>query len=104
MNSYQRPAFLAVAVVDATPVEPTRMLCAVQTRPLRIVAANKRSSRASRLPLVPPVLPVCSTGLEYEVVGTVTPRSVDIVGVALPGLLTRRKSILLKAALSTPTK
>src|SRR5262249_34172975 len=88
----------------ATPAVLTRKLWVVHSRPLRIIAAYSRSSRESRPPLRPPVLPACSTRLGNVVVGTVTGILAEIVGVKDPGLLTRRNWIVLKAALSTPTK
>src|SRR3954469_17288319 len=103
-NSYQRVALRDAAAVLATPAELTRKLWAVHRRPLRAVAANSRSSRGSSRPLFPPVLPACVTGLGIVVVGTVTLILAEIVGVAEPGLLTRRNMTVLKVALSTPTK
>src|SRR5215213_6531974 len=102
-NSYQRVALRDCAAVLATPAELTRKLCALHSRPFRIVAAYNRSSRESRPPFKPPVLPACSTRLGNVVVGTVTLMLAEIVGVADPGLLTRRNMIVLKVALSTPT-
>ena len=87
--SYQREAMRGW-VVPGTPLVVTRRLWADHRCPLRMDAANRRSSSESRRPLLPPVLPWCSTGLVAPVVGTLTRTLPEMDGVALPGLLTRR--------------
>ena len=54
--------------------------------------------------MAPPVLPAWVTRFGDVVVGTVTEILADIVGVADPGLETRRNIMVLNVALSTPTK
>src|SRR5262245_37245771 len=71
-NSYQRDASRFVpeapVVPPATPEALTPMLCADQSRPLRMCAAKRRSSRASTFEVV---LPRWSTLIGSEVVLTV---------------------------------
>ncbi len=58
--SYQRTPSRSLVPVD-WPLVFTARLCAVHSLPLRMCAANSRSSSASSLPLAPPVLPLCGT-------------------------------------------
>ena len=65
---------------DAEPTPPlvTAMLCAVQRRPLRRVAAMSRSSSASSCPAVPPALPWCGTLSGSAVAGTLSEMFAEI--------------------------
>ncbi|HQR40656.1 MAG TPA: hypothetical protein PLF26_19905, partial [Blastocatellia bacterium] len=63
--------------MTATPVVLTAMLCAVQSLPLRIWAANSRSSNASSVA----ALPVCGARIGNDVALTAIVTFPEIVGV-----------------------
>ncbi|PYJ81864.1 MAG: hypothetical protein DME73_06210 [Verrucomicrobia bacterium] len=84
LSSYQRAASRS-RLGDATPVESTAMLCAVHNLPLRMWAANNRSSSASSCPLVPLALTLIGSAVAFTVIAIFA----EMAGVP-PGLLMRR--------------